>query len=127
MGAVVGILVLGCGSGGSGSAGNTVSCSTSYTSGDGSTVPFSCQDIAGATAAQISSGMRDCTTSALGDAGAAYTAAFSNAPCSHQGALGGCRSMTGTITVTNWAYQTGETLTLFQSVCTSSGGTFVAP
>jgi hypothetical protein len=54
---------------------------------------------------------------------------WSDGPCTHAGALGGCEIVAGNVTTTQWFYQKGSlsSADMVKSYCTQSRATFVAP
>jgi hypothetical protein len=68
---------------------------------------------------------------AMASAGASIT--FTDGPCSHVNALGGCKVTNGSLTVTEWWYQdtgpdsAGGTPADIQKICAGIQGTYVAP
>jgi len=121
----------GCGSG-SDTAAGTASCTVSQMlSGGGTTLSQKiCEESTDLSAAQVQQLKQQCMVSGGfgADAGLSQQATFSNGPCSHDGALGGCRVTQGGVTSTGWYYQMGSfTSADIQQLCASAGATFVPP
>jgi hypothetical protein len=110
---LAGVLAAGCGSGGSG---GVVSCTLGSNAGDGF-VPALCQEVPAIERTQV---QQSCMLGA--------TSQFTNGPCSHVGALGGCRQTTGPVTETIWYYDdgSGQTSADIQMLCDGIA-TFVPP
>lgn len=111
----------------------TASCTVTQMVSGGGTVLSQriCQESIGLSSAQVTQLKQQCMLPGGGlgaDAGISQQATFASAPCSHDGALGGCRLLQGGVTVTSWYYQMGPfTSADIQQLCTSVGATFVAP
>jgi hypothetical protein len=90
-----------------------------------------CQElVGGASPSDIDNLRRSCVApSSPPDAGIQVEARFQGAPCSHEGALGGCRITQGGKTVGNWYYKTGQSGDIqpdsIQQLCALIGATFV--
>jgi hypothetical protein len=85
-----------------------------------------CEEVAGTQAA-----LQDtCTRPDAGATGITVSSEFAAAPCSRDGAVGGCRISQPSFTLTDWWYATGSsddpTPEKVQQLCTGLG-TFVAP
>ena len=68
--------------------------------------------------------------SALADAGAGFSAHFSNGPCSHAGALGACQMTSGGMTVAMWYYgdaSSGMTSDDVKQMCSLAGAAYLKP
>jgi len=89
-----------------------------------------CEEASGLTSAQLDQLRQQCVASGGGvpDGGVQAMAQFSAGPCSHAGALGGCRIVSGGMTATIWYYSNGGfTSADIQMLCATAGATFVAP
>ncbi len=126
----------GCGGSSSDAAAGTASCTISETvTGGGSTLGSKlCQEVENLTAAQAQQFMQQCMLSGAGagglgaDAGINAQAIYAAGPCSHNGALGGCRISQAGITSIAWYYQMGTfTSADIQQLCTTAGATFLPP
>ena len=117
-----------CGGGGGGAAGEG-SCTLSEGAADAGLALQICEEATGLSAAQLDQLRQSCMVSGGGlpDAGVAASAQFSNGPCSHVGALGGCRVAQGTISETIWYYAGGGAPSDIQTLCAAAGATYVAP
>jgi hypothetical protein len=114
--------------GGGSNAGDVVSCTMASASIFGSMTI--CQEVPASDRAQL---QKACVLPADAGLGTAGTSAhFTDGPCSHANALGGCKVSNGSFPVTTWYYQSngvgGPTATPadIQTMCTGVG-TFVAP
>jgi ABC-type phosphate transport system substrate-binding protein len=126
----------GCGGGSSSqAAAGTSSCTVSESvTGGGSTLASKiCEEAEDLTSAQAQQFMQQCTLSAGNggldaDAGVMAQAIYVNGPCSHDGALGGCRLVQGGQTSVGWYYQMGAfTSADIMQLCANAGATFVPP
>ena len=94
----------GCGGSSSQAAAGTSSCTLSETvTGGGSTIGSKiCEEADNLTATQAQQFMQQCMLSGGGglgaDAGISAQAIYASGPCSHEGALGGCRVVQGGMT-----------------------------
>ena len=91
-----------------------------------------CEEASGLDATSVSQFQMGCMGPPSGaDAGLTINVHFEHAPCSHEGALGGCRVRSRGETVTGWYYNIGSTNTFtsrdIESLCNSTGATFVSP
>src|SRR5204862_8174179 len=123
-------LLAGCGSDGDGGGAGVASCTVGEQTPIGNLMV--CEEASGLTAASANQFQQSCMVPATpADAGVTARAQFAHAPCSHAGALGGCRVQMGGMTVTVWYYAAGSTDTFtssdIQSLCSSAGATFVSP
>jgi len=123
-------LLAGCGSDGDGGGGGFASCTVGEQTPIGNLMV--CEEASGLTAASANQFQQSCMAPATpADAGVTVGATFAHTPCSHDGALGGCRIQMGGMTVTVWYYASGPTDTFtssdIQSLCSSAGATFVSP
>jgi len=112
----------------------TASCTISQTLGaaGGMLSQRICEESMGLSAAQVQQLMQQCMIpgGGPGGAGAGFSqqAMFAPAPCSRDGALGGCRVVQAGMTVTAWYYEMGTfTSADIQQLCTLAGETFVMP
>jgi hypothetical protein len=125
---VAGTLAGGGACGGGSNAGDVVSCTMASASIFGSMTI--CQEVPASDRAQL---QKACVLPADAGLGTAGTSAhFTDGPCSHTNALGGCKVSNGSFPVTTWYYQSngvgGATATPadIQTMC-AGVGTFVAP
>jgi hypothetical protein len=118
------------GCGGGSSYDGVVSCAVSESAGDGILLQI-CEEVTGYTAAQAQQVEQGCSqTLGLADAGVSANETSAFAPCSRTHALGGCKIVAGTQTVTEWYYDDGsglQTSANIQTLCSGIGATFVAP
>lgn len=113
---------------GSDSPAGTASCTISQMVGTIS--QKLCEEGMNLSSAQVQQLMQECMVGGGfgADAGISQQASFAYAPCSHDGALGGCRVVQGGMTVVAWYYQMGTfTSADIQQLCSSAGATFVPP
>lgn len=130
---LVGALLAACGSDDESEAGaGLVSCTVSTDAFDGTVLKL-CSEVSGAAAAQVQQGCRSQSVS-LPDGGPTITqrAEFRAGPCSHVGALGGCRTTVQGTTSTLWYYGigdsgTGQTSEDIERLCLGIGAEFVPP
>ena len=121
----------GCGSGSDAPPG-TASCTISQmVSGGGTTLSQKiCEEGTNLSSSQAQQLMQQCMVGGGfgADAGFSQMATFASAPCSRDGALGGCRVTQAGMTVVAWYYQMGSfTSADIQQLCASAGATFVPP
>ena len=112
--------------GGVGTAG-VASCTLSESLG-GTTLKL-CEEVSGPADA-VQAVQQGCTAQGIPDAGVQVQADFRNGPCSHTGALGGCRVAQGPAVATIWYYDDGSGLQTpadIQMLCTSAGAQYIAP
>jgi hypothetical protein len=107
--------------------GDAASCTTSESLGTFGVLKI-CSEIDAPTAAQRSTLQQGCQgTLSLPDAGVTADIMYADAPCTHTGALGGCRVTSGGVTETVWYYsEPGLTASTVQQLCAGTG-TYVAP
>ena len=136
--ALVSVLTVWLGSGGCGGSSavpGTASCTVSQMVSSGGLMVSQriCEESSGLSAAQVQQLMQQCMLPGGGgglgaDAGISQGAMYEPGPCSHDGALGGCRFVQGAVTSTAWYYQMGSfTSADIQQLCTLAGAMFVAP
>ena len=126
--AVIAVLATVAGCGGDGASAGAGSCTLSE-SVSGAGLLMICEEGTGLSPADLDQLRQSCMLSGgLPDGGVQANAQFSAGPCSHVGALGGCRVTAGTMTVTIWYYTTGAGglgPADIQTLCAQSGATFV--
>jgi hypothetical protein len=113
---------------GSDSPAGTASCTLSQMLGTIS--QKICEEGMNLSSAQVQQLMQQCMVSGgFGpDAGISQQAGFAYGPCSHDGALGGCRVVQGGMTVVAWYYEMpGFTSADIQQLCSGVGASFVPP
>jgi hypothetical protein len=122
--AVAGLVLLaGCGDG-TGTGGGIYSCAEGAPGGDGGAgTPEVCIEVMGGTAQDLANNQSSC---------AAAHASFAFAPCSHTGALGGCREALAGSAITTWYYQGTMTVSDVQMTCAQAASSglpvqFVSP
>ncbi len=87
-----------------------------------------CEELAGVSAAQQQAFMQQCMpSSGQSDAGFSQQVSYTAGACSHDGAVGACRTTQAGGTLTIWFYTGGKTAAEVEQECTTSGGTFVSP
>jgi len=125
------LAALGCGSSGTGAdaadPSGTVSCTISVSDGT-AVVNKICYEGTG----PILRGALEQQCRAQSDAGAGpgpvSTGSFTQAPCSHAGAVGGCLVGAGGVSQGGWYYAvSGISEAQVRQLCAGTGGTFVAP
>jgi hypothetical protein len=116
----------GLGNDGGGGPSGVASCTISESLG--TAVIKLCDEVSGPADA-VAAIQQSCTAPAA-DAGVSVQANFQNGPCSHAGALGGCRVTDNAAVVTIWYYDDGSGLQTpadIQMLCAADGATYVAP
>src|SRR5262249_12075815 len=119
--------VAGCG----GSSG-VVSCTLTESVGASGALKI-CEEVAAANRQQLAQGCMSPGGVGGADSGVSLNAEFADAPCSHEGALGGCRITSGGVTVTEWWYAFGDagvsgTSLDIRMLCANvPGGVYIAP
>jgi hypothetical protein len=133
--AVVVFLLAACGGGTVASSGASEIVSCDETGQLGAYSFHMCMEATGMTPDQINALQSTCHAgldggTPIGDSGQAVqvNGQFSDAGCSHIGALGGCRIASGSSSETIW-YYTGSASTVdnVKVLCSQMNGTFVAP
>jgi hypothetical protein len=124
--------VAGCGGvgGGSGPGGGEGSCTLSESVPGSGPALVICEEATGLSPAAVEQLRQTCMlpTGSVPDAGVEAGAHFSYGPCSHVGAVGGCRVTTGAMTETIWYYAAGAGApgaAEIQTLCAQAGATFV--
>jgi len=130
---VVAFALSASGCGGSDAPPGTASCTISQMVSNGglSLSQKICEEGENLSASQVQQLMQECmVNNGFGgaDAGISQMGTYAAAPCSHDGALGGCRVTQGGMTVVAWYYQMGTfTSADIQQLCTTAGAQFVSP
>jgi hypothetical protein len=116
---------------GCGGDGGVASCTLTENVGTG-TIKI-CEEISAANRQQLAQGCMSPGSVGGPDSGVTLNAQLAYAPCSHEGALGGCRITNNGVTVTEWWYVFGDAGTSgtsldIQMLCASvPGGVYIAP
>ena len=117
----LGVGAAGCdgGGGSEGGGGDLVSCTTTFP-----TNRVMCEEIVGLSAAGAENYRDFCLTLLTPQ----EQADFELRPCSHVGAVGGCRIAQGPTSVTEWYYAAaGFTAADVKTGCSGNGATFIPP
>lgn len=86
---------------------------------------YACRDYEGLDSAGVQAQRADCLDPSLHGG---TTGTWSMAPCSHDGSLGGCRTVDSGVTTTLWSYAGGgSSVQNVMSTCAFAMGTYIAP
>jgi hypothetical protein len=119
------LAAVGCG----GASDGEVSCTVWENTGvDG--VMKICEEGSASVSTQLQQACNASASTLPPDAGAGMGMTFTNGPCSHVGALGGCQIVSSGTAIAIWYYQDSSGLSTsddIKTMCAGIGATFLAP